>query len=116
MRTRREVTAIVSELCSRIALLFPQDKIETILFGSYARGDADSGVLLLLSYMTCAMQFPILLGFQCNVEVYVKAHRSGVPGAGEGGAAPKIFCRASNSLPTSMGLPKCPFIPADSTR
>ena len=43
---------IVAELCSRIALLFPQDKIEAILFGSYARGDADSGsdidVLLLV--------------------------------------------------------------------
>ena len=43
MRTRQEVTTIVAELCSRIALLFPQDKIEAILFGSYARGDADPG-------------------------------------------------------------------------
>ena len=34
MRTRQEVTTIVTELCSRIALLFPQDKIEAILFGS----------------------------------------------------------------------------------
>lgn len=52
MRTRQEVTKIVAELCSRIALLFPEDKIEAILFGSYARGDADSGsdidVLLLV--------------------------------------------------------------------
>ena len=52
MRTRQEVTKIVAELCSGIALLFPQDKIEAILFGSYARGDADSGsdidVLLLV--------------------------------------------------------------------
>ena len=52
MRTRQEVTTIVAELCSRIALLFPQDKIEAILFGSYARGDADPGsdidVLLLV--------------------------------------------------------------------
>ena len=52
MRTKQEVTMIVAELCSRIALLFPQDKIEAILFGSYARGDADSGsdidVLLLV--------------------------------------------------------------------
>ena len=43
MRTRQEVTMIVAELCSRIALLFPQDKIEAILFGSYARGAAVSG-------------------------------------------------------------------------
>lgn len=52
MRTRQEVTKIVAELCGRIALLFPQNKIEAILFGSYARGDADSGsdidVLLLV--------------------------------------------------------------------
>ena len=52
MRTRQEVNIIVMELCGRIALLFPQDKIEAILFGSYARGDADSGsdidVLLLV--------------------------------------------------------------------
>lgn len=52
MRTRQEVATIVAELCSRIALLFPQDKIDAILFGSYARGDADSGsdidVLLLV--------------------------------------------------------------------
>lgn len=41
MRTVQDVTAIVSELSRRIAPLFPQDKIETILFGSYARGDAD---------------------------------------------------------------------------
>ncbi len=52
MRTRQEVTTIVAELCSRMALLFPQNKIEANLFGSYARGDADSGsdidVLLLV--------------------------------------------------------------------
>ena len=52
MRTRQEVTMIVAELCSRIALLFPQEKIEAILFGSYARGDVDPGsdidVLLLV--------------------------------------------------------------------
>lgn len=52
MRTRQEVTTIIAELCSRIALLFPQDEIEAILFGSYARGDAEPGsdidVLLLV--------------------------------------------------------------------
>ena len=40
MRTRQEVTAIIAELCSKIAMLFSQNKIEAILFGSYARGDA----------------------------------------------------------------------------
>lgn len=52
MRTRQEVATIIMELCGKIALLFPQEKIEAILFGSYARGDADSGsdidVLLLV--------------------------------------------------------------------
>lgn len=43
MHTGQDVTAIVAELSGRIALLFPQDRIEAILFGSYARGDADSG-------------------------------------------------------------------------
>ncbi len=46
------MTIIITKLCSRIALLFPQSKIEAILFSSYARGDADSGsdidVLLLV--------------------------------------------------------------------
>ena len=43
MRSRQEVAMIIAELCSGIAPLFPQDKIEAILFGSYARGDADPG-------------------------------------------------------------------------
>lgn len=43
MYTRQEVAMIVAELSRGITLLFPQDKIEAILFGSYARGDADSG-------------------------------------------------------------------------
>ncbi len=40
MRTKQEVAAIIAELCSRVALLFSQSRIEAILFGSYARGDA----------------------------------------------------------------------------
>ena len=52
MYTRREVNAIITELYNKVALLFPQSGIEAILFGSYARGDADSGsdidVLLLV--------------------------------------------------------------------
>ena len=43
MRTRQEVTAIIAELCSKIAMLFSQNKIEAILFGSYTRGDAEPG-------------------------------------------------------------------------
>ena len=31
----------IAELCEKVALVFPQNKIEAILFGSYARGDAD---------------------------------------------------------------------------
>lgn len=33
-------------MCGSVASLFPQNKIEAILFGSYARGDAE----LLLNY------------------------------------------------------------------
>ena len=43
MRTRQEVITIIAELCSRTKPLFPQGNIEAILFGSYARGDADPG-------------------------------------------------------------------------
>lgn len=42
MFTNQEVAKIVAELRGGIALLFPQNNIEAILFGSYARGDADS--------------------------------------------------------------------------
>lgn len=43
MQAKQDVKEIIEELCDRVASLFPQDKIETILFGSYARGDAESG-------------------------------------------------------------------------
>ena len=56
MRSRQEVAMIIAELCSGIAPLFPQDKIEAIPLGSYARGDSDSGsdidVLLLVCPQT----------------------------------------------------------------
>lgn len=52
MRTKQEVEKIIVELCGKVAPLFPQSRIEAILFGSYARGNADSGsdidVLLLV--------------------------------------------------------------------
>lgn len=52
MRTRQQIAEIIAELCSKVALLFPQNEIEAILFGSYARGEADAGsdidVLLLV--------------------------------------------------------------------
>lgn len=43
MLSRAEVEAIVAKLCGEIAHIFPQDKIDAILFGSYARGDAEFG-------------------------------------------------------------------------
>ena len=43
MRTNLEVRKIIAELCSIMASLFPQNQIEAILFGSYARGDAEPG-------------------------------------------------------------------------
>ena len=39
MRTRQQAAEIIAELCGKVALLFPQNEIEAILFGSYARGD-----------------------------------------------------------------------------
>lgn len=43
MRSRQEVKNIVSALCAGLVPLFPQENMEAILFGSYARGDADGG-------------------------------------------------------------------------
>ena len=43
MRTIQEVNKIIAELCANMASLFPQDQIEAILFGSYARGNAEPG-------------------------------------------------------------------------
>ena len=42
MWTKQDVENVVAQLRFGIASLFPQDHIEAILFGSYARGDADS--------------------------------------------------------------------------
>ena len=48
----RQVQTIVSEFCHGLSAIFSQDRIDAILFGSYARGDNDDGadidVLLLV--------------------------------------------------------------------
>ena len=41
MRSQQEVNAIIRQLCSGLKPLFPQGSMEAILFGSYARGEAD---------------------------------------------------------------------------
>lgn len=41
MRTQQEVNAIITQLCTGLKPLFPQGSMEAILFGSYARGEAD---------------------------------------------------------------------------
>ena len=41
MQTKQNVENVVAKLRFGLASLFPQDNIEAILFGSYARGDAD---------------------------------------------------------------------------
>ena len=42
MRTQQEVNAIITQLCNDLKPLFPQGSMEAILFGSYARGEADA--------------------------------------------------------------------------
>ena len=42
MCTRQEINAIITELCAGLRPLFPQGSMEAILFGSYARGEADA--------------------------------------------------------------------------
>ena len=41
MRSQKEVKAIIRELCFGLKPLFPQGPMDAILFGSYARGEAD---------------------------------------------------------------------------
>ena len=52
MKESAEISGIIQELCTLAAPLFPEDEPEAILFGSYARGDAepdsDLDVLLLV--------------------------------------------------------------------
>lgn len=52
MQTEQDVETVIAQLDDGIASLFPQNKIDAILFGSYARGDAEPGsdidVLLLV--------------------------------------------------------------------
>lgn len=41
MCLQREVLSIIDRLCNRLQALFPQERFDVILFGSYARNDAD---------------------------------------------------------------------------
>ena len=43
MLPQQEIQRIILNLCSAVEQLFPQGRPEAILFGSYARGDADIG-------------------------------------------------------------------------
>lgn len=42
MQAKQDVETVITQLGVGIASLFPRGKIDAILFGSYARGDADS--------------------------------------------------------------------------
>ena len=42
MRSQQEVNAIIGQLCSGLKPLFPLGPMDAILFGSYARGEADA--------------------------------------------------------------------------
>ena len=43
MCSQPEVRAIIVRLCKSLAEIFPQERFDVILFGSYARMDADEG-------------------------------------------------------------------------
>ena len=43
MLSRQEIDKITAHLCEQLADLFPETQIEALLFGSYARGDMESG-------------------------------------------------------------------------
>ncbi len=43
MYTQQQIDEIVRDLCRRLSPLFPQQRMDAILFGSYARGNAEAG-------------------------------------------------------------------------
>ncbi len=43
MQSTQTVETIIHRLCDDLSSIFPGEKIDTILFGSYARGDAEFG-------------------------------------------------------------------------
>lgn len=43
MCSQLEVRAIISQLHQNLAAIFPQEQFDVILFGSYARNDAEEG-------------------------------------------------------------------------
>lgn len=43
MVEQNQMNSIISELCSGLAEIFPGNEFDPILFGSYARGDAEEG-------------------------------------------------------------------------
>ncbi|NBK80641.1 hypothetical protein D5272_19435 [bacterium D16-76] len=43
MLAMQEVKRIAEEMCRLVSKIFPQERIDAVLFGSYARGDAEEG-------------------------------------------------------------------------
>lgn len=43
MCSQVEVRAIIAQLCEGLAAVFPHEQFDVILFGSYARNEADDG-------------------------------------------------------------------------
>lgn len=43
MCSQVEVRAIIAQLCESLAAVFPHEQFDVILFGSYARDEADDG-------------------------------------------------------------------------
>ena len=43
MLSKQDIDRITAQLCEQLAKLFPESRIEALLFGSYARGDMESG-------------------------------------------------------------------------
>ena len=42
MHSQQDISLVIRELCAGLQPLFPQSSMDAILFGSYARGDADA--------------------------------------------------------------------------
>ena len=66
MYTQQQIDEIVRDLCRRLSPLFPQQKMDAILFGSYARGSEEAGsdndVMILVDSSRKAMLCNYLAG------------------------------------------------------
>ena len=86
MCTQGEVRAIVADMRARLEGLFPQQQIDAILFGSYARGEAEDGSDIDVMFLVDAPRQDIArqhwrIG-EAAAEILLERGRACLPGGG----------------------------------